>query len=155
MTAPSPPYDYVEHSNTEVAGFTITDGTSTGPRPHDDVVWVGRGNEGRWLKPNEAFALADAISATAAAHVARHGERLHKVVIRATKDGYFIDRGEAQQLKFGKIDGEIRALPVEYLYNGSFGIGYYSRTRAIEVAYDWWQPVEVFFDEPAEFAEPQ
>lgn len=78
---------------------------------------------------------------------------LHKVVIRATKKGYFVDRGNPQQLKFGKIDGEIKALPVEYIYDGSFGTGYYSREGAISAAHDWFEPVEIFFDEPAKFAE--
>jgi hypothetical protein len=77
----------------------------------------------------------------------------HKVVIRATKKGYFVDRGEPQQFTYGKIDGEIKALPVEYIYNGSFGTGYYSRKGAIAAAHDWFEPVEIFFDEPAKFAE--
>jgi hypothetical protein len=77
----------------------------------------------------------------------------HKVVIRATKQGYFIDRGNPQRLKFGKIDGEIKALPVEYIYDGSFGTGYYNRESAISAANDWFEPVEIFFDEPAKFAE--
>ena len=79
--------------------------------------------------------------------------QLHKVVVRATENGYFVDRGEPQQLKFGKIEGEIKALPVEYIYDGSFGTGYYNRAGAIAAAHDWWQPVEIFFDEPVEFAE--
>lgn len=77
----------------------------------------------------------------------------HKVVIRATKKGYFIDRGNPQQLKFGKIGGEIKALPVEYIYDGSFGTGYYNRESAISAANDWFEPVEIFFDEPTKFAE--
>lgn len=73
---------------------------------------------------------------------------MKKVVIRATKDGYFVDLGVAQPRKHRKIDGEIRALHVEYLHNGSSETGYYSRARAIEVAHDWPEPVEIYFDEP-------
>lgn len=80
---------------------------------------------------------------------------MHKVVVRATKNGYFVDRGNAQPLKFGKIGGEVKAMPTEYIYDGTFGIGYYSRARAIAVAHEWWQPVEIVFDEPEAFAEPQ
>lgn len=64
--------EYFEHATEEVTGFSITDATSTGLRPHDDVIWVGYRSEGRWLKPEEAIALADAIKRVANSHIARH-----------------------------------------------------------------------------------
>jgi hypothetical protein len=64
--------EYFEHETAEVAGFSITDATSTGLRPHDDLIWVGYRGEGRWLQPDEALALADSIKTIIASHVARH-----------------------------------------------------------------------------------
>jgi hypothetical protein len=58
-------YEYTEHVHEEVAGFSVVDATSTGPRPHDDRVWVGYGNEGKWLTFEEAIELSTAIRKTA------------------------------------------------------------------------------------------
>lgn len=68
-------YGYVEHQTFEVDGFRVADATSTGPRPHDDLVWVGHGGmEGRWLSPERALALAAAISKAANGNLARRGQ---------------------------------------------------------------------------------
>jgi hypothetical protein len=69
---PDNKYGYVEHETAEVAGFLITDATSTGPRPHDDLIWVGYRNDGRWLTPDEALAIAAAINKVAYSHIERH-----------------------------------------------------------------------------------
>ena len=46
-------YGYLEHQILEVEGFRVVDATATGPRAHDDLVWVGFGGvEGSWLTPN-------------------------------------------------------------------------------------------------------
>ncbi|EKD97753.1 MAG: hypothetical protein ACD_23C00751G0015 [uncultured bacterium] len=68
-------YGYVEHQTFEVDGFRVADATSTGPRPHDDLVWVGHGGmEGRWLTPEAALDLAAVINQTVAVHVARRAK---------------------------------------------------------------------------------
>ncbi|MDO9236192.1 MAG: hypothetical protein Q7U28_09205 [Aquabacterium sp.] len=68
-------YGYVEHQLLEVQGFRVVDATATGPRAHDDLVWVGYGGvEGRWLSPEEAVSVAASIAKVVAAHVVRrHG----------------------------------------------------------------------------------
>lgn len=142
---------YVEHLTLEVEGFRVVDATSTDSRPHDDVVWVGLGGvEGRWLSPEQALAVASAITEVAVSHLARHGKSArmpHKVIVRETPEGYFVDRGTAQPMEFRKTDGEVGLLPRKYVYDGSTGIGYFTRAKAIEVAKDWFEPVEIVFEE--------
>lgn len=65
---------YVEHVSLEVEGFRVTDATATGERPHDDLIWVGYGIEGRWLTPEAALDLAAAINDSVAMHVARRAK---------------------------------------------------------------------------------
>lgn len=65
-------FGYVEHQTLEIEGFRIADATATGPRPHDDFVWVGFGGvDGRWLTPEAAVQVAAAIAKIAASHVSR------------------------------------------------------------------------------------
>ncbi|MDO9236183.1 MAG: hypothetical protein Q7U28_09160 [Aquabacterium sp.] len=72
-------YGYVEHQIVEVEGFRMVDATSTGPRPHDDVVWVGYGGmEGQWLTPDKALAVAAAITAVANGNLLRRGQSIEK-----------------------------------------------------------------------------
>lgn len=67
-------YGYVEHHVFEVEGFRVVDATATGPRPHDDLVWVGFGGvDGRWLAPENALALAASIAKAANGNLARRG----------------------------------------------------------------------------------
>ena len=68
-----PNYGYVEHQIHEVAGFKIVDATSTGPRPHDDLIWVGVGGgmDGRWMSPQHAMELVGAIANAAFGNVQR------------------------------------------------------------------------------------
>lgn len=67
------PYKYEEHQAIEVEGFRVVDATMAGPRPHDDLVWIGRDCSGKWLTPNEAQALSKAILAVANNNLARRG----------------------------------------------------------------------------------
>ena len=65
-------HGYVEHQIIEVEGFRIVDATATGPRPHDDLMWVGFGGmEGRWLSVEAALQVSAAIATVAASHVSR------------------------------------------------------------------------------------
>lgn len=64
-------YGYVEHLTVEVDGFHVTDATATGPRPHDDLVWVGFGMEGRWLSREDAVQLSAAIAKVTASQLCR------------------------------------------------------------------------------------
>ena len=67
-------YGYVEHQIIEVEGFRVVDATATGPRPHDDLVWVGyEGMDGRWLSPENALTLAASIFKAANGNLARRG----------------------------------------------------------------------------------
>ena len=51
------------------------DATATGPREHDDLVWVGYGGtEGRWLTSDKALELAAAITAVANGNLVRRGQ---------------------------------------------------------------------------------
>jgi hypothetical protein len=64
---------YTIHTDINVAGFNVVDSTTTGGlRPHDDVIWLGYGIEGRWLTPEEVLTLAEALKTTAQSHIARH-----------------------------------------------------------------------------------
>lgn len=64
---------YVEHVSIEVEGFRVADATSSGNRPHDDLIWVGYGGmNGRWMTPEQASSMAQAISPVVASHIARH-----------------------------------------------------------------------------------
>ena len=68
-------YRFVQHQTFEMDGFRVVDATSTGPRPHDDLVWVGcEGIEGRWLSPDQALTLASAIADVAKSNLARRGQ---------------------------------------------------------------------------------
>ena len=68
-------YGYLEHQILEVEGFRVVDATATGPRAHDDLVWVGFGGvEGSWLTPNQALVLAAAIAAVANGNLVRRGQ---------------------------------------------------------------------------------
>lgn len=68
-------YNYVEHLSLEVEGFRVTDATSSGTRPHDDLIWVGYGGmEGRWLSPEEAINVAATIAKVAVSHLVRRGK---------------------------------------------------------------------------------
>jgi hypothetical protein len=64
---------YEEHQIHEVAGFRIVDATSAGPRPHDDLIWIGVGDgiEGKWIAPESAMALVAAIAQTAHGNMER------------------------------------------------------------------------------------
>jgi hypothetical protein len=66
-------YKYKEHQAIEVEGFQVVDATLAGPRPHDDLVWVGRDGSGKWLTPSEALALSVVIAAAANNNLARRG----------------------------------------------------------------------------------
>ncbi len=67
-------YGYAEHQRLEVDGFQLVDATATGPRAHDDLVWVGCGGlDGKWMKPEQALELAKAISTVANGNLARRG----------------------------------------------------------------------------------
>lgn len=67
-------FGYVEHQFVDVEGFRVVDATSTGSRPHDDLVWVGYGGMGGcWLRPEEALALSAAIAKVANGNLARRG----------------------------------------------------------------------------------
>jgi hypothetical protein len=59
------PFKYTEHMRTEIHGFDVTDATSEGTRPHNELVWVGFNTEGKWLTVEEATELANAILNTA------------------------------------------------------------------------------------------
>lgn len=66
---------YVEHQVMEVEGFRVVDATAIGSRPHDDLVWIGYGGtEGRWLSPEDALALASAITKAVSGNLARRGQ---------------------------------------------------------------------------------
>ena len=78
-------YGYVEHRLLEVEGFRVVDATATGPRAHDDLVWVGYGGiEGQWLTPAQALTLAGAITEAAHANLARRGQSEKRAVFAAT-----------------------------------------------------------------------
>lgn len=64
---------YVEHQTHEVSGFRIVDATSTGSRPHDDLIWVGTaaGQDGKWISPESAMELVAAIAKTAHGNMER------------------------------------------------------------------------------------
>lgn len=66
-------YGYTEHTKFEQSGFSVVDATSTGPRPHDDLIWIGFNGEGRWVPPLEAVAYSRAIQEVVAAHCERRG----------------------------------------------------------------------------------
>ena len=72
---PKDEYGYLEHQTFDINGFRVVDATATGPRPHDDVVWVGYdGLSGSWLSPDQALELAAAIAAVAKSNLARRGQ---------------------------------------------------------------------------------
>lgn len=65
---------YEEHQRIDVEGFSISDATATGLRPHDDLIWVGYGGMGgRWLTPDEALQVASAIVSVAHSNLERRG----------------------------------------------------------------------------------
>jgi len=76
-------YGYVEHQLVEVDGFRVVDATSTGLRPHDDLVWVGYGGvEGSWITSDDALALAVAITTVATGNLVRRGQLSADVGVR-------------------------------------------------------------------------
>jgi hypothetical protein len=64
-------YGYTEHQITEVEGFRVVDATATGPRPHDDLIWIGYDGEGRWVTAATAIKIAAAITTVATSSIMR------------------------------------------------------------------------------------
>jgi hypothetical protein len=78
---------YVEHHAEEASGFSVVDATTTeGARPHDGLVWVGYGGEGRWLTGVEALNLAQAIERVVASQQARMAREAGPVLVDPTSD---------------------------------------------------------------------
>lgn len=68
-----PQYEYTEHTKFDQDGFVVVDATSTGSRPHDDLIWIGINESGRWVTALEAVAYSRAIQQVVAAHCERRG----------------------------------------------------------------------------------
>jgi hypothetical protein len=69
-------YGYTEHQIAEVDGFCVVDATATGLRPHDDLIWIGYGIEGRWITPAIAIELAETIKTVALSNLFRRGQSI-------------------------------------------------------------------------------
>lgn len=70
---------YIEHEVHEIEGFRVVDATTTGSRPHDDLIWVGYGGmDGRWVSPSTALQLAAAITKAANLNLSRRGLKVPK-----------------------------------------------------------------------------
>lgn len=63
--------DVKEHKVIEVEGFRVVDATSPTYPIHDDLIWVGLENGGRWLTTERALELSNAIALVANANIAR------------------------------------------------------------------------------------
>lgn len=109
-------HEYVEHFSIDVEGFRVTDATSTGHRPHDDLIWIGcDGLGGRWLKPEAALEVASAIQTVVHSHASRHGETdaiLSSVASftfpdGAIVDGYRIDPSDGLRYPFGRCESGV------------------------------------------------
>jgi hypothetical protein len=70
---PKSQHSYVEHTKLELGGFVVADATATGLRPHDDLIWIGINDGGRWVTPLDAVAYSRAIQDVVASHYARRG----------------------------------------------------------------------------------
>ncbi|WP_075588289.1 hypothetical protein [Rhodoferax antarcticus] len=66
-------YGYTQHTKFDLDGFSVVDATSVGPRPHDDLIWIGFNGYGRWVTPLDAVAYSRAIQDVVAAHCERRG----------------------------------------------------------------------------------
>jgi len=64
---------YKEHSAVECHGIDIADTSGCGTSPGERI-WVGAGNEGRWLTSKEVRELASALVDMADSHDARLAE---------------------------------------------------------------------------------
>lgn len=66
---------YTEHTTASVHGFEIADATSAEnsipDRDHNNLLWVGCHDDGKWLTASQAKELAAAILQVTAAHEQR------------------------------------------------------------------------------------
>ena len=67
---------YREHTSVDIHGFKIVDSTSIDPlHGHDDLIWVGTLDDGRWLTSDRAREVAAAIISVADSHDKRHNKQ--------------------------------------------------------------------------------
>lgn len=73
-----------------------------------------------------------------------------KTVIHKVKgQGFFVDRGTPiSEMTYGLgKDGKAGWIPPVMIYDGTTGTGYYTREKAIQVAADYFDEVEIFIED--------